>query len=145
MKKIMLLTLAVCVMFSMSALAGSSKSATVTGWVTDPMCGAKHAKEGGEACVKACSEKAGGKLAFVSDGDSKVWAVENSDALKGHEGKHVKVTGIPNADNGTIKIETVAMLSPSKNDKATGGEEHKGKHKGDKKEEKKAAKDAAKS
>lgn len=143
MKRIMILTLAVCVVFTMSAFAGSS--ATVTGWVTDPMCGAKHAKEGGEGCVKACSEKAGGKLAFVSDGDSKVWAVENSEALKGHEGKHVKVTGIPNADKGTIKIETVAMLSPSKNEKAVGGEEHKGKHKGDgKKEEKKATKEEKK-
>jgi hypothetical protein len=135
MKKTMLLTLAVCVAFSFSAFA--SNSTTVTGWVTDPSCGAKHNKEGGEACVKSCSERAGGKLAFVTDGDSKVWAVENSDALKGHEGHHVKVTGTPNADKGTIKVETVAMLD-SKNEKAVGGDEHKGKHKGEMKKEEKS-------
>ena len=109
MKKVMLLTLAVCVAFSFSAFA--SNSTTVTGWVTDPMCGAKHAKEGSEACVKGCAEKGGGKLAIVTDSDSKVWAVENSEALKGHEGHHVKVTGVVNADKGTFKVEKVDMVA----------------------------------
>jgi|SRR3954470_14647036 hypothetical protein len=132
MKKIMLLTLAVCVVFTFSAFA--SNSTTVTGWVTDPACGAKHAKEGSEACVKSCSEKAGGKLAIVTDGDSKVWAVENSDALKGHEGHHVKITGTPNADKGTFKVENVAMLSTKTEKGAAAADEHKG-HKNEMKKE----------
>lgn len=137
MKKIMLLTLAVCVAFSFSAFA--SNSTTVTAWVTDPMCGAKHAKEGGEACVKGCAEKAGGKLAIVTDGDSKVFAVENSDALKGHEGKHVKLTGLLNADKGTFKVEKVAALEKASMEKMEKKDEKKDKKdmKEAKKEEKK--------
>jgi hypothetical protein len=135
MKKVMLLTLALCVAFSFSAFA--SNSTTVTGWVTDPMCGAKHAKEGSEACVKGCSEKNGGKLAIVTDGDSKVWAVENSEALKGHEGHHVKITGAPNADKGTFKVETVAMAAGDK-------KEMKKEEKKEKKDMKEAKKDEKK-
>lgn len=133
MRKIFVLTLA---LFGLATMAMASSATTVTGWVTDPMCGVKHNKEGGEACVKSCAKD--GKLAFVTDGNSRVWAVENSEILKGHEGHHVKITGIPNEDKGTIKVQTVAMLGPAKSkgaekssDKSSHGEEHKGKHKGE--------------
>ena len=59
---------------------------------------------------------------LVTDGDSKVWAVENSEALKGHEGHHVKVTGHPDADKGTIHVMTVAMLDDQKAPAAKSGE-----------------------
>ena len=34
--------------------------------------------------------------------------MDNQDALKGHEGHHVKVTG--KLDNGTLHVDNVAML-----------------------------------
>jgi hypothetical protein len=96
------------------------KTVTATGWVTDPACAASHdkAKMSDSACAKKCAEK-DGKLVIVTDKDNKVWAIENADAVKGHEGHHVKVTGHPNAEAGSIHIATVAMVDDSsKKDKA---------------------------
>jgi hypothetical protein len=47
-------------------------------------------------------------MVVVTDGDSKVLAVENPDALKGHEGHHVAVTGTVGKDS--IKVDSVKML-----------------------------------
>ena len=44
----------------------------------------------------------------VTDGDNKVLAVDNVDALKGHEGHHVAVTGHVKGDS--IHVESVKML-----------------------------------
>ena len=73
----------------------------------------------------------------VSDGESKVWAVENSATLKGHEGHHVKLTGHPNTEKGTIHVMTVAMLGGEK--AQSGDKAHDDMHKHDdaKKEDKK--------
>jgi hypothetical protein len=47
-------------------------------------------------------------MVVVTDGDSKVLAVDNQDALKGHEGHHVAVTGT--VTNNTIHVGSVKML-----------------------------------
>jgi len=109
MKKVLLICLAVCFVLALSALAldDMGKSSTVNGWVTDAKCGAKGANAGGEACTKKCL--AGGeKMVVVTDSDQKVLAVENPDALKGHEGHHVAVTGTMGKDS--IKVSSVKML-----------------------------------
>ena len=109
MKKVLLICLAVCFVLALSALAldDMGKSSTVNGWVTDAKCGAKGANAGGEACTKKCL--AGGeKMVVVTDSDQKVLAVENPDALKGHEGHHVAVTGTMGKDS--IKVASVKML-----------------------------------
>ena len=64
-------------------------------------------ERGGEACTKKCVA-AGEKMVVVTDGDSKVLAVDNQDALKGHEGHHVAVTGT--VTNNTIHVGSVKML-----------------------------------
>jgi hypothetical protein len=115
MKKVTLFTLALCLIIGTGVAAKNppdTKDATVSGWVTDPMC-AKGEKMADGDCVKRCSSK-DSKLVLVTDGDNKVWAVVNSQALKGHEGHHVKVTGHPDADKGTIQVVTVAMLDDQK-------------------------------
>jgi hypothetical protein len=116
MKNAILSTLALCLIIG-TAVAGKNaadtKDATVSGWVTDPMCTSGASMADGE-CVKKCAAKQDGKLVLVTDGDNKVWAVENSQALKGHEGHHVKVTGHPDEDKGTIKVVTVALLQDQK-------------------------------
>lgn len=119
MKK-MTLALVLGLSVSLAAFAADSKKeakkemgkeATVSGWVTDPACGKSGKTEmlNNAECTKKCAKD--GKYVLVTDGDNKVWAVDNSEVLKGHEGHHVKVTGAPNADAGTIHIASVAMLS----------------------------------
>ena len=105
MKKYMMLLLAMCLIASLSAYA---KDITVSGIVTDPMCAKSgdKAKMENEDCAKRCAKD--GKLALVADSDGKVWAIENGDAVKGHEGHHVKVTGTANAEKMTFHVTTVA-------------------------------------
>jgi hypothetical protein len=109
MRKVLVLCLASCFVFALTALAfdDMGKSATVNGWVSDAKCGAKGANAGAEACTKKCV--AGGeKMVIVTDTDQKVLAVDNQDALKGHEGHHVAVTGTMSKDS--IHVNSVKML-----------------------------------
>jgi len=75
-------------------ISGSSKSITVTGWVSDEACGAEHTKPGGTDCVLKCLR--GGaqvghpewkpqRMVLVADKSKKIWIVENPEALKGHD------------------------------------------------------------
>jgi len=83
------------------------KSTTVNGWVTDQKCGAKGANAAAEACTKKCLA-AGEKMVIVTDSDQKLLLVDNPDALKGHEGHHVAVTGHVTGDK--IHVENAKML-----------------------------------
>jgi len=109
MRKVLVLCLAICFVFALTALAfdDMGKSTTVNGWITDAKCGAKGANAGGEACTKKCVA-AGEKMVIVTDKDSKVLAVDNQDALKGHEGHHVAVTGTMSKDS--MHVGSVKML-----------------------------------
>jgi len=109
MKKLLMVCLAVFFVCAIAAWAfdDMGKSTTVKGWVSDSKCGAKGANAGAEACTKKCLA-AGEKIVVVTDGDSKVLAVDNQDALKGHEGHHVAVTGTVSKDS--IHVNSVKML-----------------------------------
>jgi hypothetical protein len=109
MRKILLICLAISFVFALSAMAfdDMGKSTTVNGWVSDAKCGAKGANAGAEACTKKCVA-AGEKMVIVTDGDQKVLAVDNQDALKGHEGHHVTVTGTMSKDS--MHVATVKMM-----------------------------------
>ena len=109
MKKILVICLALCSVLALSAMAfdDMGKSTTVKGWIVDDKCGAKGANAAGEACTKKCLA-AGAKMVIVTDGDQKVLSVENPDALKGHEGHHVSVTGT--MDKDAMKVASVKML-----------------------------------
>jgi hypothetical protein len=74
---------------------------TITGVVSDSMCGAKHAtaSDDAAACVKKC-EAGGSKLVVVAGG--KVYNTDDQDKLKGFEGQDVKVTGDLKGDSLTI-------------------------------------------
>ena len=109
MRKVLVLCLAVSFVFALSALAfdDMGKSTTVNGWVSDAKCGAKGANAGAAACTKKCVAS-GEKMVLVTDGDNKVIAIDNQDAVKGHEGHHVTVTGTMGKDS--IKIDSVKMM-----------------------------------
>jgi hypothetical protein len=109
MRKVLVLCLAVLFVFALAALAvdDMGKSTTVNGWVTDAKCGAKMASAAGAACAQKCVT-AGEKMVVVTDGDSRVLAVDNQDALKGHAGHHVAVTGTVTGDS--VHVNGVKML-----------------------------------
>jgi hypothetical protein len=103
MKKLLVICFALCVMFLLVAVV----SADEKGWVSDSKCGAKGANASAAACTKKCLE-AGASPVVVTDGENKVLTVENAEALKGHEGHHVAVTGQVNGDS--LHVDSVAML-----------------------------------
>jgi hypothetical protein len=86
------------------SLTGSALAESWTGVISDDACGTKHvaATVADQRCAASCI-KSGGKAVFVA-GD-KVYQIENQDAVKGHEGKKVTVTGKMNGE--TIHIDSV--------------------------------------
>ncbi len=109
MRKILALCLAMFFVLALTALAfdDMGKSATVKGWVSDDKCGAKGANDKAEACTKKCLAQ-GAKMVIVTDGDQKVLMVDNPDALKGHEGHHVAVSGTVSGDS--IHVQSAKMI-----------------------------------
>jgi hypothetical protein len=109
MKKLMLVLFALTFVTSISfAKDKAPKSTKMSGWVSDEKCGAKDIDNAD--CAKKCAES-GSKLVFVSEKDKSILNVDNQDALKGHEGHHVSVTG--KLDNGTLHVDKVSMLKES--------------------------------
>jgi len=105
MKRVLTL-LVVAVSFS-SVAASAADSSTINGWISDSMCGAKHAGSGA-ACVKKCVE-GGMAPVFVSESDKAVWKIDNPDAVKSsYYGSHVKVTGTVNKDAQSVHIDSIA-------------------------------------
>jgi hypothetical protein len=101
MKKI-LATTAATLCLAMVAMA-APKDGSWTGYVSDAKCGAKV----DAACAKKCAD-AGEARVFVNDTDKSVLKVSNQDALKGHEGHHVKVNGSVAGD--TLTVASVSMM-----------------------------------
>jgi hypothetical protein len=116
MKKIALIVLAIAFMASVSVAKDKApkppKAQKVSGYVTDAKC-AKAGKAGEDhaACAKKCIE--GGEAAvLVGDKDKKILTIDNPDAIKGHEGHHVTITGVVTGDS--IHVNTVAMAKAKK-------------------------------
>ena len=107
MRNFLLLLLAGALILMAASVSFASDAQTVNGWVSDAKCGVKGANAGAEACTKKCIA-AGEKAVLVTDTDQKVLAVDNPDALKGHEGHHVAVTG--HVDGDKIHVDSVKML-----------------------------------
>ena len=111
MKKLLLITAALCLVFFYVMLAGAAgKAESVKGWVSDTKCGAKGMNEKHAACAKKCIG-AGEKMALVTDKGEKVLTVTNPDALEGHEGHHVEVKGEVSGDSITVEKDSVKMLA----------------------------------
>lgn len=90
------------------ATAAWAADSTMTGWIVDSKCGAKAAHAGNAACTKKCLE-AGATPVFVSDKSKEVIQIHNVDAVKGHEGDHVKVTG--SMMDGALHVDKVQNLA----------------------------------
>ncbi len=106
MRKFLLL-LAGALIVMAASVSFAADAQTVNGWVSDSKCGVKGANAGAAECTKKCIA-AGASAVVVTDTDQKVLAVENPDALKGHEGHHVAVTGHITGDK--IHVDSLKML-----------------------------------
>lgn len=72
--------------------AAKGKVISLTGWVKDQ----------------------DGKTVFINDKDKQAWNISNLDAVKGHEGHHVKVQAKLNEADHSMDVEKVTMMSKSK-------------------------------
>ncbi len=104
MKRVLVVVLAFCALTLVPARAADSSK--LNGWISDAMCGAKHAGSGA-ACVKKCIE-GGEKPVFVDEARKEVWAIQNPEAVKDFYGAHVKVVALTDAAQKTIHIESIA-------------------------------------
>jgi hypothetical protein len=89
-----------------SVAAGAADAKTINGWISDSMCGAKHAGSGAE-CVKKCME-GGSSPVFVDEEKKQVWTIDNPDSVKSFYGDHVTVQATADADKKTVHIDSIA-------------------------------------
>ena len=107
MRKLLFVLCALALVSLLATASFAGDATTVNGWVSDSKCGVKGANEGAAACTKKCLES-GASMVVVTDKDQKVLSVKNPEALKGHEGHHVAVTG--HVDGDALQIDSIKML-----------------------------------
>lgn len=94
------------VALAFAPLTAKAADTTINGWISDAMCGAKHAGTGA-ACAKKCI--AGGEApVFVDEAKKEVWTIDNPDAVKAFYGDHVTVTATADTSKKTVHIATIA-------------------------------------
>ena len=92
-------------------LFAAPASVTLDGYISDSKCGRAHGAEGPDpACVSKCISQ-GAKPVFVDDKTGSVWTIDDPDAVKGHYGHHVTMTGTADADKKVVHIDKVAMMA----------------------------------
>jgi hypothetical protein len=102
-KRVLALLTVVLVFGSIGAKAADT---TINGWISDAMCGAKHAGTGA-ACAKKCID--GGEApVFVDEAKKEVWTIDNPDAVKAFYGDHVTVTATADATKKSVHITAIA-------------------------------------
>ena len=106
MKRIAVVSLSLLSIVSVAALAADSTK--VNGYISDAMCGAKHAGTGA-ACAKKCIE-GGEKPVFVDEAKKEVWAIDNPEAVKSAYGKHVALTVTTDSAAKSVHVDSVSVL-----------------------------------
>jgi hypothetical protein len=95
------------VVFSFAVIAARAADSTkINGWISDSMCGAKHAGSGA-ACVKKCID-GGMQAVFVDESKKEVWKIDNPDAVKGFYGDKVTVAATADSANKSVHIDSIA-------------------------------------
>jgi len=103
MKKLLMITLAVCVIFGMTAVAQEMGKSCDMGK-------GKMAASAPLKTLKGTVKAEGDKVTFVDDADQKSWDVMNPEKLKAHDGHHVQVSAHVHADKNSIHVMSVKML-----------------------------------
>ena len=102
--KRLLAMLVVAVSFATVA-AHAADAKTKQGWISDSMCGAKHAGSG-SMCVKKCIQ-GGMAPVFVDETKKEVWTIDNPDAVKKFYGDHVTITATADSDKKSVHIDAI--------------------------------------
>jgi len=89
-----------------ATVAGAAGGTTLNGWISDSMCGAKHAGSGA-ACVKKCIE-GGMTPVFVDEEKKQVWTIDNPDTVKSFYGDRVTITATTDPDKKSVHIDSIA-------------------------------------
>jgi hypothetical protein len=55
-----------------------------------------------------------GKDVFVNDKDKQSWDISNQDAVKGHEGHHVRIKAKLDESNHSLNVDKLTMMKKSK-------------------------------
>ncbi len=100
--------LALVLFVALTANAGSKQ--TLTGVITDTMCGTNHASmKAGPApdCVKACV-KPGGKWKYALHDGKRAWVLSDQQTPEKFAGKKVAVTGVLFERTGIIQVLSIA-------------------------------------
>jgi hypothetical protein len=98
-------SLVIAVSFAAVA-ANAADSTTINGYISDSMCGAKHAGTGAE-CAKKCISR-GEKPVFVDEAKKEVWTIDNPEAVKEYYGGHVTITAKADAGAKSVHIDSIA-------------------------------------
>ena len=106
MKRVLSLLIAVVCLGAMTA--GAANTSKIKGWISDSMCGAKHAGSGA-SCVRKCIE-GGMKPVFVDEAKKAVWTIDNPDAVKDFYGDHVTVTATADEASKGVHIDSIEEL-----------------------------------
>ena len=103
MRRIVVSLVAVIAFAAIASRAADSTK--INGWISDSMCGAKHAGSNA-ACVKKCI--AGGmEPVFVDEAQKAVWKIDNPDAVKSFYGDHVTVSASADPDKKSVHIDAI--------------------------------------
>jgi hypothetical protein len=91
---------------ALSLFAAGAFADTWNGTISDDACAAKHvnSSQADINCAASCIKNGGSAVLVVGD---KIFRIENKDAIKGHEGHKVTVTGRMTGD--TIHVDSVKM------------------------------------
>ena len=103
MKRIIAILVSSAALAAVAANAADSK--TINGWISDSMCGAKHAGSG-SMCVKKCID-GGMTPVFVDEAKKQVWTIDNPDAVKKFYGDHVIVKASADTDKKSVHIDSI--------------------------------------
>ena len=100
MKKLLILTLAVCVVCSVVVVAQDTMSKS---------CATGKAAAAPLKTLKGTVKAEGDKVTFTDD-KGKSWDVMNPEELKAHDGHHVQLSAHVYADKDSIHVMSVKML-----------------------------------
>jgi hypothetical protein len=75
---------------------------------------AKAAEKGKSMSLTGWVKEQDGKTVFENDKDKQDWSIANADAVKGHEGHHVKVKAKLNEADHSMNVEKLSMMRKGK-------------------------------
>jgi hypothetical protein len=101
MKKLLILTMALCMVCSVVAVAQDMGKSDDMG---------KPAAAAPLKTLKGTVKADGDKITFVNDADQKSWDVMNPETLKDHAGHHVQLSAHVYEDKNSIHVMSVKML-----------------------------------